>query len=214
MASLIIPTRGDRPGPLADLLQAADTARVPTVLVWTGPARSPWGDVTGPRMAGDDFVIVRGAPELNIHKWWNHGLNVGSALWPGPCIVANDDVEIGPDTLHRMAAPILEGAALSYVDPPWAPRITPISGWLFGIDPDQIRPDESFAWWYGEHDLELRARAAGLEVAPVRDTGARHLRTDHAYPADLEPTIRAAVRADQARFETRWSEHTIRRLIP
>lgn len=209
---MVVPTRGDRPETLARLIAAAAADGIHTVVVWTG---SPNPDPTW-LIGHDDPMVTYVYPyyqEVNIQAWWNQGIMYAHRAGARAVLVVNDDVEADPGALRALAAPILGGAALTYVTPPWQPRVTPITGYAFGLSPVELRLNAAYAWWWGEHDLELRARAEGLPVVAV-ETRIRHLRTDGHYPAELRDTIRALIDRDRELFARQWPDAEIRRLLP
>jgi hypothetical protein len=155
---------------------------------------------------GASAIVIEPAPgPLNIHTWWNVGLDALTEVGCTRFAVLNDDVAVDdPTFVHALAHAAADG--ISYITPPWAQRETPMTGWAFGIDATIIRPDPLFSWWWGEHDLYLRAQAMGLPTRAVETTDVRHLRTDDAYEVPHH-VLRGAIDADRVLFTRRWPEH-------
>lgn len=199
--ALVVPTLGNRERTLWPLLRDAG---MPAVVVLTGermPERYPQGTI---------FRTDYDEPP-NIHRWWNEGIETAvQRLRAEVVVVTNDDVEAPPGALLTLAEAVADGAALAYVDPPWAPRVTPITGWCFAVNPALVRrADERYQWWWGEHDLELRTRRRGLPVKAVR-CGARHLRQDGRYDrSDLNHDHPE----DRELFMSEWPPQVIEELL-
>lgn len=200
---LVVPTLGNRDASLMPLLRDAG---MPAVVVWTAPRREH-----GAALEADQIVDVASDP-LNIHTWWNAGIDRAVDAGADVVVVANDDVAAVPGALLELAAHIEadEPASPMLVWPHDAEhakgRVTPMTGWCWAIDPVRIRPDESFAWWYGDNDLELRARAMSAvsgghgEPLAAYVPGIRHLRTDYSYDRDVSREIARDRRLFAARY--------------
>lgn len=191
---LVVPTLGNRDHSLRPLLRDAGMA---SVVVNTGS--QPW--------CGDAIEIVACSP-MNIQRWWNLGIDLAVRKGADVVVVVNDDVQAAPGALLELAGWIEsgEGAApmLVWPDTPEHAkgRVTGITGWCFALDPVRIRPDESFAWWWGDNDLELRAYAMGGPAGAlgVKVPDIRHLRTDFSYDRDVSDLIEA----DRVTFTRRY----------
>lgn len=167
---LTIPTRGDHP----ELLRAiVATSGLP-------PERVAIIDTT-------DMPI-------NIHRWWNAGIDLLAERGCTRVAVLNDDVSIAPDTLPRMVR-AMGGAtlALTGVDGP--------SGHCFVLNTAHgVRPDESYRWYSGDLQLIADAQQAG-GVVRVDDAWCLHLHPAEATGASHELVALAA--ADDALYDTR-----------
>lgn len=137
---LVIPTR-DRTSYLTPLCKAAPGR---TILIQTGG--NTWPGVVN---------IIDTGP-INIHRWWNRGLDYAEEHGARYVAVANDDVGVTAEELAQMRDALIEtGSTLC-----WAHE-TNLTGWLWMIDiTHQVRPDEKFRWWFGDNDLSIRSRAA------------------------------------------------------
>lgn len=195
---LVVPTLGNRDASLIPLLRDAG---MPSVMIHTD--------------SGDDIdrgerwtVTVEGS--MNIQRWWNFGIQRAVKDGADVVVICNDDVAAQPGALVELAAHIEPGEPGSPMlvwphDPEHAKgRVTPITGYCFALDPARIRPDETFSWWWGDNDLELRARAMRPDggALPVRNPGIKHLRQGHAYDRD----VRALIDVDRAVFTRRYPD--------
>lgn len=160
MLFLTIPTAGDRTQLLTDLIEGSGLPRDQVIVVATRPGVVVPGGVT----------IVEDLAPPNIQRWWNRGID--EAVGRGATVVAvsNDDVRLSQDTLAGLADALRStGAAIaSPARPefplglhrgrlvPYAPRLWG-SLWALRVD-SGLRPDPRYVWWYGDNDLDIRAR--------------------------------------------------------
>lgn len=160
MLFLTIPTAGDRTRLLTDLIEGSGLPRDQVIVVATRPGVVVPGGVT----------IVEDLAPPNIQRWWNRGID--EAVGRGATVVAvsNDDVRLSQDTLPGLAEALRStGAAIaSPARPefplglhrgrlvPYAPRLWG-SLWALRVD-SGLRPDPRYVWWYGDNDLDIRAR--------------------------------------------------------
>lgn len=157
---LTIPTAGSHPKLLDGLVTDSGLPRDRVILVRTRPEV----DLPVGCTVVDDFG------EINIQRWWNTG--IGEAVSRGATVVAvsNDDVSIGPATISTLVDALAQsGAVISTpnrlglrvglhqgVTIPYEPVIW---GCLWALDTRcKLRPDERFSWWFGDVDLDIRAR--------------------------------------------------------
>ena len=184
---LVVPTLGNRDDSLAPLLRDAGMPHVTLVT--------------------DSLGSILG-PDINIHRWWNHGIKLAVEEGADVVVICNDDVAAEPGALLELAAAIEpdDWASPMLVWPTDRQhsevRITAITGYCFALDPKRIRPDESFKWWYGDHDLHLRACAmnpwGGAQA--IRNPGIKHLRVGWEYDRPVQHLIDA----DRALFNQRY----------
>lgn len=182
---LVVPTRGDHPDTLAALIATSGLPPERVVVVTNGD--TPPSVVPGATLVHDDGP-------LNIHRWWNTGIDLLVERGCTRVAVLNDDVVISPDTLprmvHRLGASTL---ALLDGDGP--------SGhcWVLNVT-HGVRPDESFRWYCG--DLQLFADATRARgVVRVPDAWCLHLHPTEATEGD--PGMAAIAAQDDALYDER-----------
>lgn len=174
---VIIPTLGNRDSLAHLVTQLSRDPRLLVVLVNTGEPHAL------------DRMLTRGVSvfdvdrePVNIQRWWNAGLRYARHITSAPAAVLNDDVEVRDSAAVVQLADAAYGG-ISYLTPPWAERQTPMTGYAFGVDASFLLPNEEYRWWWGEHDLYLRAATGGYTVEPVeRGADIVHLRTGYDYP--------------------------------
>lgn len=132
----------------------------------------------------------------NIHTWWNMGLN----RCDGPTLVLNDDLIADRPSLQAMFD-ALETSDVVHLTGREA-GTTPFTGYCFGLHPNQIRPDESYTWWFGDDDLWQRAKAKGLTVTPLNLPGIVHAPRTHMFE---DPHLQEAAQWDRDLYLRRWS---------
>lgn len=147
-----VPTAGR-----ATLPGAIDSTGIPrdrVVVVTTAP------DVAVPEGCREVVDLA----EINIHRWWNVGIDACVAEGARYVAVINDDVRMGADTLPALLGRLQStGAALA--SPGGGGLVTDIERhmvlngacWLLDTGTG-LRPDEGYRWWFGDNDLDLRAR--------------------------------------------------------
>lgn len=157
-----------------------------------------------------DVIVVRDSSEdRNISRWWNLGLDalVRLGLMGWNALVLNDDVTLEHGAVQRLAS-ALRGrrAALAFPGPvermltePGGERIT---GWCFMLRGEGgLRAREDLAWWYGDNDLDWRARAAG---GAVTVPGVGHLHADPNGYTNRIPALAAQAGRDRDLFLAAW----------
>lgn len=157
---MTVPTAGSHPELLEALVRDCGLPRDHVVIVATKPGvAAPEGVVTV-----EDF----GTP--NIQRWWGRGISEAEARGADAVAVVNDDLRLTPRTLHALhEAMVTTGATIASPSRPprrdrlhkrplvpYEPRIW---GCLWLVDvASGLRPDERYVWWYGDCDLDIRAR--------------------------------------------------------
>ncbi len=160
MLFMTLPTAGSHPELLDALVRDCGLPPDRIVIVATRP------DVEVPR----GCVRVEDLGPVNIQRWWNVGIDEAVQRGATAVAVVNDDLSLEPSTLPRLhEALVATGAAIASpsrpprrdrlhrgVRVPYAPRIW---GCLWVLDvASGLRPDERYVWWYGDCDLDIRAR--------------------------------------------------------
>ena len=160
MLFMTLPTAGSHPELMARLVSDCGLPADRVVIVATRP------EVEVP----DGCVRVDDFGEVNIQRWWSAGIDEAVRRGATAVAVVNDDLSLEPQTLPRLHdALIARGAAIASPSRPprrdrlhrgplvpYAPRIW---GCLWVLDVNcGLRPDERYRWWYGDCDLDIRAR--------------------------------------------------------
>lgn len=214
----VIPTR-NRPAELARCVEAISPQVDAVVIVDNGsdpPACPPIVDGRGHLLIHD--------PEQppNLSKLWNEGLNVAHAhaydagLHGWDVAVLNDDAEPPPGWFETVAAAMREHgcaagssdahgtltAPLIYREARTDNAFHRLCGWAFVLRGEsELRADERLRWWYGDDDLDWRARQAGGTVVipgfPVPNTRAN---------STTVGALAEQAGKDRATFVEKWSE--------
>lgn len=167
MLFVTVPTRGDHPDLLESLIANSGVPREHVVVVRTDPTASvPTG-----------VSVIDDSGPLNIHRWWNEGISRAVELGATTVAVLNDDLVIEPGSLQMLDEALLEngatlatpGASETLIRDLRSPaRVIVGSLWL--IDPRHgLRPSEDYRWFFGDDDLDVRARSRsqGIVTVPV-----------------------------------------------
>jgi hypothetical protein len=206
---------------LGNLCEQLGIDGVKTVVIDTG-YKTPL-----PKQIYDWNVTVLGdnTQPPNISRWWNFGLNyIKMVEGPKEHVVAilNDDLVIPSGFVTDLAGVILEtNAAAAYPDQhghflTGEPHVlvhtkaepvsiyTRMCGYAFALRGSlNLRADETLQWWYGDDDLDWRARQAGGSVL-VGGLKVQHLRPN-------ESTVGALAEQagrDRQTFADKWGGRT------
>lgn len=193
---VVVPSAGR-----ATLEPAIDSTGIPrerVVVVQTVPEMQPVHGCRG--------VIDLGP--VNIHRWWNAGINAAVSCGGRYVAVINDDVRMDEHTLPTLLQQVCAtGAAIA----------SPGGGGLFREVADErrmvingacwlldtasgLRPDEGYRWWYGDNDIDFRARRDHGGVVSVR------CYFEHLHPSELTattPDLLALTHLDAQRWASR-----------
>lgn len=204
MLFMTIPTAGNRPHLLEALVEDSALARERIIIIATRPGvRGPEGTVT---------VEDVGPP--NIQRWWNRGIEESQLRGATMVAVVNDDISLRPETLQSLRES-LESTRAAIASPsrpefptglhkghlvPYAPRLWG-SLWLLRLD-SGLRPDPNYVWWYGDNDLDIRARKNHGGVVLV-DVEYQHLHPGEGTAGSAELQAEAAL--DAQHFEAQYA---------
>lgn len=143
----------------------------------------------------------------NISTMWNLGIKRAEELGATRIAVLNDDAIVYNgwfDSIER--AMIKTGAAAGWsagehhghlLYTKAEPTMRRMSGYAFVINAG-LRADEQFQWWYGDNDLEWRAREAG---GVVQVGGS----IEHRHPnASTIGELARIAGEDKKRFKKKW----------
>ena len=133
---------------------------------------------------------------VNIHRWWNRGIDVARTFGADYIAVLNDDLRLKNNPINKIANRMRD--TKSIIGYP-VPNIGIGYCWVLDIK-SNIRADENFRWWYGDDDIRLRA----LEIGEVI-----HVPTEvnHLHPNQLttnNPHLMELTKADEEYFKTKW----------
>lgn len=122
----------------------------------------------------DGCHVVEDFGEINIHRWWNAGLDYAQAHGATHVLVINDDVLLDESTVPALLEGMDGRAAIGSPGaggifegdlPEW--RVMNGACWLLDLATG-LRADEGYRWWYGDNDLDWRARTEHGGVASIR----------------------------------------------
>ena len=172
MLFLTIPTAHSHPELLAGIIRDCSLPPEQIILIATKADLSlPTG-----------CVVIEDLGLPNIQRWWNAGIDEAIRRGATAVAVLNDDLKINSETLPKLHRELRRtGAALaSPTRPDWGaglyknrnifPYTPVIWGCLWMLNADSnLRPDPKYVWWYGDSDLDIRARRdySGIVTADV-----------------------------------------------
>lgn len=155
-----VPTAGSHPDLLERIISASGLPRERIIIIRTkADVELPIGCIVI-----DDFDTP------NIQRWWKQGIDECVARGATAVAVLNDDLRIEADTLQvlyseltssgaTVATPSRPGLRLGVHKRPLVPYEPVIWGCLWMVDATtDLRPDPRYVWWYGDNDLDIRAR--------------------------------------------------------
>lgn len=172
MLFLTIPTANSHPILLSGIVENCGLPREQIVLVATKPDL----DLPG------GCIVVEDLGTPNIQRWWNKGIDESIRRGASAVAVLNDDLFINKNTLSTLHAELMRtGAAIACpTRSDWGPGLyknlnvfpyTPVIWgclWVLNVS-SHIRPDSQYVWWYGDSDLDIKARIhyEGIATADV-----------------------------------------------
>jgi hypothetical protein len=161
MLFLTIPTRHDHPELLEALIENSSVPRERVILVATAPnLELPTG-----------CIVINDFDPPNIQRWWLTGIEEAIRRGASAVAVLNDDLRINEATLPTLYTSLMETRAsvATPTRPDWGPGLyksenmhpyTPVIwGCLWMVNTStELRPNPKYVWWYGDSDLDIRAR--------------------------------------------------------
>ncbi len=172
MLFLTIPTAHSHPELLQAIINESTVPREHIILVATKPNLS----------LPEGCVIIEDFGSPNIQRWWNTGIEEATHRGATAVAVLNDDLTINDQTLPILHLKLQETNATiatptradwgpgHYTNSNLFPYTPVIWGCLWMVDTTKdLRPDPQYVWWYGDSDLDIRARRdyAGIVSADV-----------------------------------------------
>ena len=204
MLFMTVPTAGAHPELLSDLIRDCGLPPEQIIVVTTRPGV--------PLPAGVIRIEDLAAP--NIQRWWTYGISEAEARGATTVAVVNDDISLTPETLSTLSEALKRtGAAIASPSRPpfrnglhrrplvpYEPRLWG-SLWVLRLD-SGLRPDERYVWWYGDNDLDIRARRRHGGVV-LEDVDYAHV-----HPGEgtaKSPELQAQSDRDAQRFESQYA---------
>lgn len=200
---MTVPTAGNRPHLLGSLLRNCGLPLHNIIVVATCP------DIELP----SGVVVVEDFEPPNIQRWWARGIEEAERRGATSVAVVNDDIRLTPGTLHHLQQALdRTGAAIASPSRPpfsdglhkrplipYEPRLWG-SLWILQLA-SGLRPDLRYVWWYGDNDLDIRARRdhGGVVLAPVE--------YEHMHPGEgtaKSPELSSQTTRDAQTFELQY----------
>lgn len=161
-------------------------------------------------------MVIEDSGSPNIQRWWNLGIETAIQHGATAVAVLNDDLVIDNETLARLHSELIRtGAAIAtptrldwgaglFKDENLFPYTPVIWGCLWMLDvTSTLRPDPNFVWWYGDSDLDIRARTQNRGIAAV------DVFYEHFYPGEgtnSSSSLMAQTVIDAETFETKYRD--------
>jgi hypothetical protein len=136
---------------------------------------------------------------VNIHRWWNRGIDVARTFGADYIAVLNDDLILKNNPINKIAYSMKKLNAILGYPVPYTGHL-PGYCWVLDIK-SNIRADENFKWWYGDDDIRMKASEQGEVIyVPVE--------VEHLHPDQLTSTNEELMKltiADKEYFEKKWN---------
>jgi hypothetical protein len=136
---------------------------------------------------------------VNIHRWWNRGIDMARESNADYIAVLNDDLILKNNPINKIANRMSD--TKSVIGYP-VPNIGIGYCWVLDIK-SNIRADENFRWWYGDDDIRMQATILGEVIyVPVE--------VNHLHPNQLtfdNKDLMELTKADEILFKTKWQEY-------
>lgn len=160
MLFMTVPTAAAHPELLQGLIETCGIPRERIIVIATRPNLN----------LPEGVVVVEDLDPPNIQRWWARGIAEAETRGATAVAVCNDDLRLTPTTLAELhAALVRTGAAIASPSRPehklglhrghlvpYSPRLW---GALWMVDVAcGLRPNPKYVWWYGDSDLDIRAR--------------------------------------------------------
>lgn len=204
MLFMTVPTAGAHPDLLEGLIRDCGLPLDRIVIVETKPG------VELP----DGVIRIQAFGPPQIQHWWTLGIDEAERRGATAVAVLNDDMRVTPDTLPSLHQALVEtGAAVASPSReqfhdglhrrpliPYEPRLWG-SIWVLDLATG-LRPDTRYVWWYGDNDLDIRARRdhGGVVLVPVE--------YEHVHPSTAtfkSPELLALGERDGVTFEAQYA---------
>jgi hypothetical protein len=136
---------------------------------------------------------------VNIHRWWNRGIDIARTFGADYIAVLNDDVKLKNNPINKIAYGMKKLDAVLGYPLPYSGHI-PGYCWVLDIK-SNIRADENFRWWYGDDDIRMKAKEIGEVVYIPAEV--EHLHGNHL--TSINEDLMKLTIADKEYFEKKWN---------
>lgn len=185
---LTIPTNHRHQDLLRGILDAADLDTLDVAVVADQPVPD-W-------LPARAHVITERGDGINLHRWWNTGIDYLRARGCDHVAILSDDVVIDAGTLPALSAALdASGATIAVPVTPGSPMFAFMLNTAHGV-----RGDESYAWWYGDNQILWDADLAHGTVS-VPEAFARHIHPNER--TSTSPQLRQLAARDARTWRTR-----------
>lgn len=160
------------------------------------------------------IVVIEDLDVPNIQRWWNIGIEECVRRGATKVAVLNDDISLNEESLRRLGDALdRTGATVASPSRPpskdgvYRKKLIPYSPRLWGcfwvLDATSpLRPDEDFVWWYGDSDLDIRARRDHAGVVNV------NVFYKHHFPGQgtiQDPKLQEQSNLDSVTFQRKYA---------
>lgn len=95
----------------------------------------------------EDVHQIEDFQDINIHRWWNTGIDYAEKHGAKYVVVLNDDLDFDENFIEELCKFNYEGKySVSNV------QQYPGSAWVLDLD-SKIRADENLKWWFGDRKV-------------------------------------------------------------
>jgi hypothetical protein len=136
---------------------------------------------------------------VNIHRWWNRGIDIARTFGADYIAVLNDDLRLKNNPINKIAYGMKKLDAVLGYPLPYKGHL-PGYCWVLDIK-SNIRADETFRWWYGDDDIRLKAKEIGEVVYIPAEV--EHLHGNHL--TSINEDLMKLTIADKEYFEKKWN---------
>jgi hypothetical protein len=162
----------------------------------------------------DGVVKIECFGPPRIQRWWTLGIDEAERRGATAVAVLNDDIRLTAETLPALHQALrATGAAIASPSRdnfrdglhrrpliPYEPRLWG-SIWVLDLK-TKLRPNERYVWWYGDNDLDIRARRyhGGVVLVPVE--------YEHVHPSTAtfkSPELLAIAELDGRTFHAEYA---------
>jgi hypothetical protein len=99
----------------------------------------------------NDVTHITDFQEVNIHRWWNKGIDYAKSQGAEYIVIMNDDISFPKNMIEDMVHKMKEKDA-------WVCGLAYHAGVFFIIKADSnIKADENLRWWCGDGDIFRQA---------------------------------------------------------